>query len=321
MSTDRDLTPVLRSWLHEDAHEDAGRVLDVVLEQIDVTAQRRPWWPARRGAPASKAFRFAIAAAVLVSAAILGYAYLNSDVGSTTPTPLPVATPGELPATGALKPGRYVYVNPYVDQDPIHFNCTRGCPDYRSITFTVPNGWSVADGLVAKHRDGPNEVALSFWAPDWVYSDPCHWEATPVVEGQDFGPFTPSGQGAGAHGMNKLANQAGRRGSAATEVTFGRQPSASVFLLELSVPADLDISRCDGGEYRSWTVWQAPERANSHHAAGQVDDIYFVDVDRHALLIDASHRSQASVQDMAELQAVLDSIVIDRSFPTSSPTS
>ena len=41
MSTDRDVTRIVRSWLHEDAYEDADRVLDLVLDQIDTTPQRR----------------------------------------------------------------------------------------------------------------------------------------------------------------------------------------------------------------------------------------------------------------------------------------
>ncbi len=49
MSTDRDVTRIVRSWLHEDAYEDADRVLDLVLDQLDTTPQRRAtWWPVRR---------------------------------------------------------------------------------------------------------------------------------------------------------------------------------------------------------------------------------------------------------------------------------
>jgi hypothetical protein len=175
----------------------------------------------------------------------------------------------------------------------------------------MPDGWTVTDGLIATNRNEPNEVAFSMWTPDWVYADPCHWQTTPVIQGQDFGPFRVAS--ADAQGMAKLANQAGRGGSAPIEVTFGRQPNAApVYRIELSVP-DIDINACDQGEYRSWTTWQAPDRVNSHHVAGQIDIVYVVDLDRHAFLIDASHRVAATAQDLTELQAILDSIVIDRS--------
>lgn len=48
MSADRDVTRIVRSWLREERHEDAGRVLDMVLAELDTTPQRRSWWPARR---------------------------------------------------------------------------------------------------------------------------------------------------------------------------------------------------------------------------------------------------------------------------------
>ena len=49
MSTDRDVTTrIVRSWLHEDAHEDADRILNLVLDHIDTTPQRRATWLADR---------------------------------------------------------------------------------------------------------------------------------------------------------------------------------------------------------------------------------------------------------------------------------
>ena len=72
-------------------------------------------------------------------------------------------------------------------------------------------------------------------------------------------------------------------------------------------------SQTDGvPEYRSWTEFGVPDGANSHHAAGQIVVIYLVFGDRHPLLIDASHMPAATPDDLAELQAILDSIVIDR---------
>ena len=48
MSTERDVTRIVRSWLRTDEHESADRVLDTVLDLLDATPQRRSWWPARR---------------------------------------------------------------------------------------------------------------------------------------------------------------------------------------------------------------------------------------------------------------------------------
>ena len=48
MSTDRDVTRIVRSWLEEGATALPDRVLDAVLDQLPATPQRRAWWPARR---------------------------------------------------------------------------------------------------------------------------------------------------------------------------------------------------------------------------------------------------------------------------------
>jgi hypothetical protein len=49
MTTDHDArTRTVVSWLREDAHENAERVLLAALNDIDHTQQRRSWWPARR---------------------------------------------------------------------------------------------------------------------------------------------------------------------------------------------------------------------------------------------------------------------------------
>ena len=48
MSTDRDTTRIVRSWLEEGATALPDRVLDAVLDQVPATSQRRSWWPAWR---------------------------------------------------------------------------------------------------------------------------------------------------------------------------------------------------------------------------------------------------------------------------------
>ncbi len=108
-----------------------------------------------------------------------------------------------------------------------------------------------------------------------------------------------------------LANQAlrGARPRALTDVTPGGQGAVRI---ELSVPADLDISTCSKGEFRSWTEWHVVDGANSHNAPGQLDVVYEVDVDRRALVIDMSHMPRASAADLAELDAVLPSMIIVR---------
>ena len=43
MSQKRDVTRIFRSWIREDQHESADRILGVVLDLLDATPQRRSW--------------------------------------------------------------------------------------------------------------------------------------------------------------------------------------------------------------------------------------------------------------------------------------
>lgn len=52
--------------------------------------------------------------------------------------------------------------------------------------------------------------------------------------------------------------------------------------------------------------------ADSHYAPGQLDAVYMVDVDRRTLVIDASHMPASTQADLAELKAILASMIIYR---------
>jgi len=95
MSADRDVTGIVRSWLHEDAYEDADRILNVVLDEIDTTPQRSASWLARRFPPMSNNMRIALSAAAVLIIAIVGVALLlpRTNIGDPTESASPVAIP------------------------------------------------------------------------------------------------------------------------------------------------------------------------------------------------------------------------------------
>ena len=52
MTAERDPdTRIVLSWLREESHENAERVLLRVFDEVDTTPQRRSWWPAWRTGP------------------------------------------------------------------------------------------------------------------------------------------------------------------------------------------------------------------------------------------------------------------------------
>jgi len=258
------------------------------------------------------AARYGLLAAAMAAAAVFGASWFGRGIGSpedaTPTTPPPRVTPVALPSAASLEPGTYVIANPYLDEDPIR-SCDRGCSDYQTITLTVPAGWATADGLIYKHLNEPSEVALSVWTPGGIYLDPCRWQTSEIDS--DPSAHTDDGNDIVLGDQHPLLNQLGRAAAAPTNVMLGGERALRI---ELSIPADLDIAGCDQGEFRSWTEWDVPGGANSHHAAGQVDVLYFVDVDRRTLFIDASHMPAASAADLAELEAILDSMFIERGF-------
>jgi hypothetical protein len=94
VSADRDVTRIVRSWLHEDAHEDADRILNLVLDEIDTTPQRRAGRLARRFPPMSTYARFGLVAAAMVLATAVGIGLVaRSGIGGPQASPSPSPVP------------------------------------------------------------------------------------------------------------------------------------------------------------------------------------------------------------------------------------
>ena len=141
MSTDRDTTRVVRSWLRTDEHESADRVLDAVLDQLDTTPQRRAtWWPARRLPEMNNTAKlaFGVAAAAVVIAAFLGIRFF-SPARTSADGPTPTTDPDRHSGGNSTVVRRGSTRSRYVDRAPV-----LGLPvpahrrRFLSVTFTVP---------------------------------------------------------------------------------------------------------------------------------------------------------------------------------------
>jgi hypothetical protein len=106
VSTDRDVERIVRSWMDEGVTALPDRVLDVVLDQIPTTPQRRAGWPARRFPTLSTYARIGlVAAAVIVAVAVgIGLFARPTDVGPPVPTPsvTPSLEPSSAPVADPL---------------------------------------------------------------------------------------------------------------------------------------------------------------------------------------------------------------------------
>ena len=93
MTTERDSDMrIVLSWLREETHENAERVLLRALDEVATTPQRRSWWPAWRTNPMNTYAKLLAAAAAVLVVAVVGYQFLPQNGGpggqpTTAPSP------------------------------------------------------------------------------------------------------------------------------------------------------------------------------------------------------------------------------------------
>ena len=185
MSTDRDTTRIVRSWLEEGATALPDRVLDAVLDQVPATSQRRSRWPAWRF-DMNTYTKLAMTAAAVVVVAVVGYNLLprTGSVGvPATPSPTQSASPAppamlEQAPQAACSPGGGA-----LDcLAPGNYRLT-GNVWPAEITLGVPAGWfewlpytdrDAYDAvLVGPSTGGGSGWGLVFSVVDTVAKDPC----------------------------------------------------------------------------------------------------------------------------------------------------
>ena len=257
-----------------------------------------------------------LAAAAALIAVVAGAAFFGG--GAEVPGPLPTASivttpaptaaplptdalspvrlvtwPANEPATGSLEPGDYALPKPY------------GVSDYTYVLLTLPSGWTFGDGILSRRFGQPAQLAIAAGPISTVHVDPCRWQSAPPEDfhhhhGEVDGTFIDTAAQLGQLDPGVLP----------VEVDLG---GAAGHRLEMTVPPTLDISACDGGEYRRWdTRGGTGHPSDAMSLPGAKDIAFFVDVDRQALFIRASVGPEASAADRAELEGILASIIVLR---------
>jgi hypothetical protein len=213
---------------------------------------------------------------------------------SLSPSASPSTAARQLPTSGdvALDAGTY-----YV-ADSTATNAQR-------LTFTLPAGWTTAD-LVAKNSGKPGEVFFTTWVVTDVFTDVCHW-GTLVHAGTTTDDV-----------ISALAAQRGRTASAPSDVTIGGYPAKRI---ELTVPADLNVSTCTNSNLRYWPG-PGPDLSSGLccNPPGNIDDVYVVDIAGRRMVVVARFYPGSSEADKAELQSVVASIQIEPLPPLPTPS-
>jgi hypothetical protein len=329
MSTDRETTRIVRSWLEEGVTALPDRVLDAVLDQVPATSQRRPMWPARRFREMNNALKVAIAAAAVVVVALVGINLLpgSGGVGGPGPspasnptqsrppmqTPEPTPTPTPAPSGNFNFTGDYVAGTTYVIEDPC-------CVAPSRMTFTMAaTGWyaPLEAWRIGKDVPGGSDIFDLFVTPylvENIYTGGCHWRGT-----EHNPPVGPTVDDLATALSAQVVNGA----SPATDVTVGGHPGKKV---ELQIPEDLDMTTCDsdgGGSdpiFGRFVFDRGFSAAPYTHGNGQHDTIYIVDVDGVRQVIDAMYLPNASAADRAEQDQIVASIRFEQPGASPSPS-
>ena len=284
MSTDRDVTTrIVRSWLHEDAHEDADRLLNLVLDEIDTTPQRSARWLARRFPIMNNNFvRVALVAAILVVAVIVGASLIPRPSVGPSPSVEPSGPPllNTIP-TGDLAAGTYEIDAVF----PVR------------LTFTVPTGYGhgrgESDGVGIQYSASGR--GIEFQIASNVYPDPCHSASGPANP-----PIGPTVDDL----VTAMTTMVGFQPGPVTDVTIGSLPAKAFDLTN-----EIDTATCDGEGLRAFLFKGG---SPSFVGSGQLERIYVVDVQATRLMIMTYYYSNgdaaADTAMAAELKAIVDSI-------------
>jgi hypothetical protein len=287
MSTDRETTRIVRTWLEEGVTALPDRVLDNVLDQLPATHQRRSWWPPRRSPQMTRLMLTATAAAAVLVAVILGYNLIPGTGGvggqsTPPPTPIPTSTASPSPLSTAgdsdLSPGSY-----FLPGFPV------------GISFAVSTGWvtcsaSAVEQGICYTPTGDPPTALAFLIVDNVVADPC----SAGEKGLDP-PVGPSVDDL----VTAISGLDGFASTAPLDVTIDGHPGK-----EFTVTAPNSI-RCD------WKTWATSDRTNGV-GPGEVNMLRILDVNGTRVMISGAYHpsSPMAAEGLAALRQVMTSVRI-----------
>ena len=296
MSTEPEVTSVVRSWLAEGADRMPDRVLDSVLDRLPTTPQRRPWWPARRFSTMSTPARLGIAAAAVAVVAIAGYAVLprNASVGVPTPTanpspralvtPSPTAAPLEVPgAARDLGPGTYRAADPFAVP----------------FTITFGQGWTLRNlmpGDVGFRKALPENGAvwINVDVPEGVYADPCQTVGGPVAS-----PTAPTVDDLVA----QLTSMRNFPAGPVSDIVIDGHPGKA-FVVTNAI--DTETAACTGGLMLDlYRVKSATGYIGAGTNGGATEHLFVVDVDGQPVIINAESFPGTPTADITEAEGII----------------
>lgn len=197
---------------------------------------------------------------------------------------VPSATPLEPPQ--AIGPGRYAMV-------PIG----SAAPEKPSAVIEVASDEFSHDGMFLRSGGGPVARAISIWTVAEVAANPCSGDGREWV---DPGPTVADLAAA-------LAAQPLKNGTDPVAVSLAGYQGLYV---ETSTASGVAIEDCVDESFVSWRSDDGNVRV--HEGGGEVGRLWILDVDGIRLVVDATHASGASSDQIAELTHIVESITFQQ---------
>lgn len=248
---------------------------------MDMQVDERPQAEARRDARWRGLIGIATAAVVVLG----GLIFLNtsdSDVATPAPNAVPLET---IEREQPLAPGAY-FANPDANQTPQE-------DDESSMrgTFVIEEaGWVSVAPHGALKRDGESSVSFIIVEVDEVYPTVCQMSG----EGPVAADSTAGGLADQFAGNGFIV-----RATPAPVTAFGYEGHKLV--MEVPVGCAEPVNQAwNGGIFQG----------RYYQEAGQILEYWFLDVEGTPVMVEATHFAHSSDEDLAELQAVLDTLVI-----------
>jgi len=277
-----DFRRAARAWLEEGPTRMADRGVQDALDLVHHTRQRRAFWPAWIDTDMTIPIRLAAGLAVVLIA-IIGLTLLPSGgVGErgSSPTPSP-SLPTLPPVALALTAGSWAAPSPF----PV------------PLTVTVPNGWTGNVGgpyaVFLTPTSAPGGVSIASFSK--VYADPCHSEQ---------GAISPTPGPATSDLITALQSVPSLTVSSVTDTTVSGHPAKE---LTIAAPASFADCTLQDGTYR---LWELPLGATNDMTTGERQLLRIVDIDGTRYVIDLRQPTNQSPAQLAEAQAVMNSIQI-----------
>jgi len=306
MTTSRDPDRLIHAFIREGAEQLDDQVYDAVRAEIDQKRQRvviGPW----RVPTLSKLVPIGLGAAAVIAVLFIGSRFVGppaNSIGGPPAEPSPTPEPSVVAPTPSPTPWTGIAEGSFL---------VSGTDAPVQVTVNVKSpGWFPLSGLgaITKNDDGldaPVSVGGAFIAWTWpvgtginVYRDPCRWSTTI--------PETP------ATTPEEIA--AAFSAQASTEPTAPRDVSVGGYAgkaITLRVPMAYDVPNatreerfgdCDNDTFAFYGIEGETGEARNAQGAGQVDELWIVDVNGAIVILDATYSPATPAELVEELRAL-----------------